>query len=181
MSNDTNTSRFISLILRHKPETIGIELDEHGYANVTELINGINNQGNNISITDLERIVAEDDKKRYSFNDEHTKIRANQGHSVQVDVELKECTPPDILYHGTGRKYIESIKESGLIAKSRLYVHLSSDIETALNVGSRHGEPIAMRINTKSMINDGYKFYRSENGVWLVNDVPYKYVIDFIY
>lgn len=132
-----NLSKYIALILRHKPEVIGITLDEHGWANVKELINGIN-QTQRFTMGMLEKIVEEDSKQRYSFNREKTLIRANQGHSIHVDVELKEYTPPDILFHGTGIKYCKSIDREGLISKSRLYVHLSEDVETALSVGIRH-------------------------------------------
>lgn len=157
-----NLSRYIALILRHRPDVIGITLDEHGWANVSDLLSGIE-----ITMGMLEKIVEEDSKQRYSFNQDKTLIRANQGHSVKVDVELKECIPPDILYHGTGIKYCSSINKQGLIPKSRLYVHLSKDIETATNVGNRHGEPFVYKVKAKDMYNDGYKFFLSQNGVWL--------------
>lgn len=119
-----NLSKYIALILRHRPDVVCITLDEHGWANVSDLLNGIN-KTQIITMKMLEKIVEEDSKQRYSFNREKTLIRANQGHSVKVDVELKECMPPDILYHGTGVKYCSSINKQGLISKSRLYVHLS--------------------------------------------------------
>jgi len=175
--NLTKISKFLSLVLRHKPEVIGIQLDEHGWANVKELIEGINNQYDfNMKI--LEEIVRTDDKQRYSFNDDKTLIRANQGHSIQVDVELEEQIPPKYLYHGTGKKYVDSICDIGLISKSRLYVHLSEDWETAMKVGSRHGEPRVCRISCDEMIRDGYKFYKSKNGVWLTERVP-KFYLEF--
>lgn len=124
----------------------------------------------------LEQIVRTDSKQRYSFNDDKSLIRANQGHSVNVDVELKEKEPPEYLYHGTGEKYVESINQDGLIPKSRLYVHLSKDIETAENVGRRHGKEVVYRIDSGQMYRDGYKFYLSENGVWLTKEVPVKYL-----
>lgn len=164
-------SRYISLILRHKPEAIGITLDEYGWANVNELIKGID-----INMETLEHIVSTDDKQRYSFNEDKTLIRANQGHSIPVDVELEDIQPPKYLYHGTGKKYKDSIMEDGLIPKSRLYVHLSSDINTAINVGKRHGDVIVFRINALKMCNDGYKFYVSKNGVWLTKHVPTVYL-----
>ena len=175
MASDKDTSKFISLILRHKPETIGITLDEHGWANVDELVAGVN-KSHPLDMEDLERIVAEDDKQRYSFNEDKTLIRANQGHSVPVDVELEEVEPPRILYHGTGEKYTSSIEKEGLIPKSRLYVHLSSDEETARKVGIRHGKPVIYVVKAERMYKKGYKFYRSVNGVWLINDVPLKYL-----
>ena len=165
------TSKLISLILRHKPETIGITLDEHGWANVTELLEGIK-----IDMALLEEIVNTDDKQRYSFNDDKTLIRANQGHSIPVDVELEETRPPELLWHGTGKKYVSDICDSGLIPKSRLYVHLSSDVETAVNVGKRHGEVVLFRIDAARMYTDGFKFYLSKNGVWLTKHVPMKYL-----
>ena len=160
------TSKFISLILRHKPETIGITLDEHGWANVDELIAGVA-KTHPIDMAILEQIVAEDEKQRYSFNEDKTLIRANQGHSIPVDVELEEKQPPEILYHGTGEKYVASINEQGLIPKSRLYVHLSGDEETAVKVGRRHGKPVIYKVKSGDMFRDGYKFFCSANGVWL--------------
>lgn len=170
-----DTSKFISLILRHKPETIGITLDEHGWANVDELIKGIS-KTHPLDMAMLEQIVAEDEKQRYSFNEDKTLIRANQGHSIPVDVELEEKQPPEFLYHGTGEKYVSFINEQGLIPKSRLYVHLSSDEATALKVGQRHGKPFIYKVRSAEMYKDGYKFYRSVNGVWLTKSVPVKYL-----
>lgn len=171
----TKTSKYISLILRHKPEKIGITLDEHGWANVNELIDGVN-KTHKLNMTILEEIVETDDKQRYSFNEDKTLIRANQGHSINVDVELEEVVPPEYLWHGTGRKYVDSIMETGLIPKSRLYVHLSDNYHTAINVGTRHGEPVVLCILAGDMYRDGYKFYRSKNGVWLVEHVPVEYL-----
>lgn len=168
---------FISLILRHKPDVIGISLDEHGWANVQELINGINKTGKySIDMTALEEIVRTDNKQRYSFNEDRSKIRANQGHSINVDVELKAAVPPEILYHGTGEKYVDSINREGLKPKSRLYVHLSKGVETAVTVGSRHGKPVVYTVASGEMYRQGYTFYLSENGVWLTKNVP----IDFM-
>ena len=170
-----STSQFLSMILRHKPEVIGISLDDHGWANVNDIVNGIS-KSRDFDFETLKKIVDTDDKKRYSFNDDMTLIRANQGHSVQVDVELEEKRPSFNLYHGTGEKYCESIEKIGLIPKSRLYVHLSSDIDTAIKVGSRHGKAIVYEIDTSEMIKDGYKFYISANMVWLTKEVPVKYI-----
>lgn len=171
----SDTSRFIALILRHKPTAIGITLDEHGWANVDELIVGVN-KVYPLTMPELEEIVLADNKMRYSFNEDKTLIRANQGHSIPVDVELKKATPPCTLYHGTGQKFVESIDKIGLIPKSRLYVHLSSDHETAVMVGSPHGSPVVYTIDTASMISDGYTFFTSVNGVWLTKEVPAKYL-----
>ena len=168
--------RFISLVLRHKPEVIGINLDEHGWADVDELLKGIN-KTRKLSFEDLEGIVCTNNKQRYSFNEDKTKIRANQGHSVSVDVELQEVEPPGYLFHGTGEKYVSSIMGQGLISKTRLYVHLSSDIETALKVGSRHGKLIVFKVNSGQMFRDGFKFFKSVNGVWLTEIVPVLYLV----
>ena len=173
--NLTRTSRFISLILRHKPEEIGITLDEHGWADVQALIEGVN-KTHPLTMELLEEIVRTDEKGRYSFNEDHTLIRANQGHSIPVDVELKETAPPEILYHGTGEKFTASIDRIGLIPKSRLYVHLSKDRETAVTVGKRHGKPVVYTVDAARMHADGYAFYCSANGVWLTKEVPIKYL-----
>lgn len=165
------TSKFISLILRHKPEAIGITLDEHGWANVDELIAGVS-KTHPLTRELLEEIVRTDEKQRYSFNEKHTLIRANQGHSIPVDVELEEMAPPQVLYHGTGEKYVDSIDRHGLIPKSRLYVHLSADVETAHKVGARHGKPVIYQVDCAAMVEAGYKFYCSANHVWLTKSVP---------
>lgn len=175
MSAYTSTSKYISLILRHQPEVIGITLDEHGWADVNQLIEGVN-RTHPLTMEILEEIVRTDEKQRYSFNEDHTKIRANQGHSIPVDVQLRECEPPEVLYHGTGEKYLSSIEAQGLIPKSRLYVHLSKDTETARNVGSRHGRPVILLVYAGQMKRDGYTFYLSENGVWLTREVPVRYL-----
>lgn len=169
------TSKYMSLILRHKPDAIGITLDEHGWANVDELIAGIA-KDNEFNMEILEEIVRTDEKQRYSFNEDKTLIRANQGHSIPVDVELEEKEPPEILYHGTGEKYVSSIDAQGLIPKSRLYVHLSKDEETAVKVGSRHGKSVIYIVKAKQMHDDGYKFFISANGVWLTKEAPAKYL-----
>ena len=179
MKSLTELSKFIALILRHKPETIGISLDQNGWANVGELIDGINQSGHSIDMETLEEIVRTDEKGRYSFNDDKTKIRANQGHSVNVDVELKEVVPPEILFHGTGERFSESIKSEGLKPMSRLYVHLSKDVETAVKVGKRHGKPFVFVVKTGEMYKRGYKFWNSENGVWLTKAVPPEFLEEY--
>lgn len=171
----TETSKFLSLILRHKPQAIGISLDEHGWANVEELIAGIS-KTREFNKEILQEIVQSDKKQRYSFNEDMTLIRANQGHSIPVDVELDIVTPPEILWHGTGEKYVSSIDEIGLIPKSRLYVHLSGDMETAEQVGKRHGTPVIYKVLARKMQEDGFTFYRLKNGVWLAKEVPVQYL-----
>ena len=168
-------SRFLSLVLRHKPEAAGITLDSHGWAAVDALLAGMAPR-HTLTMAQLEEIVRTDDKQRYAFNDSKTKIRANQGHSVPVDVELTECEPPELLYHGTGEKYVDSILEQGLIPKTRLYVHLSKDLETAKLVGLRHGTPVVFTVQSGEMYRHGIRFCRSENGVWLTERVPSQYL-----
>lgn len=168
-------SIFISRVLRHRPEDANIELDEHGWADVTELLAGINATGRVIDREILEEIVRTDKKQRYSFNEDGTLIRANQGHSIPVDVELAQQEPPEYLYHGTAVRFLESIREQGLLPMSRLYVHLSVDVETAHVVGKRHGRPVVLKVHSGDMCRDGVPFYRSQNGVWLTKKVDVKY------
>ncbi len=168
-------SKFISLILRHHPEAAYIELDEHGWADVDKLIKGIKRTGKKMNMELLEEIVRTDNKQRYSFNEDKTRIRANQGHSISVDVGLKEQEPPVFLYHGTAVGFYQRIQEQGLKPMGRLYVHLSKDVETAVNVGKRHGKPIVLKIHSGDMYRYGQTFYLSENGVWLTKNVAPKY------
>ncbi|MEM0577221.1 RNA 2'-phosphotransferase [Flavobacterium polysaccharolyticum] len=171
-------SKFLSLVLRHSPETIELKLDENGWADVEELILKCNKKGNQNQMTEelLDYVVENNDKKRFVFNENKTKIRASQGHSIDVELNLKESEPKDFLYHGTVEKFIDSIKKEGLQKMSRQYVHLSKDKETAIKVGSRRGKPIVLKINAPKMFLDGYKFYLSENNVWLIDEVPTKYI-----
>ena len=171
----TDASRFVALILRHKPSAIGITLDAHGWARVDELVAGVA-KTRPFTKEMLVRIVEEDEKKRYAFNEDGSLIRANQGHSVDVDVELVECAPPAILYHGTAKKYIDAIERDGLLPRSRLYVHLSAEEATAEKVGKRHGEAVILLVDAAAMACDGHVFYRSANGVWLVKAVPTAYI-----
>lgn len=175
MSEKDNLGKFISLVLRHKPETIGISLDEHGWARVGELLSGLRKAGQKIDMEILEEIVALDNKQRYSFNEDKTLIRANQGHSIQVDVELSEQEPPEFLYHGTAERFLEDIRREGLKPMNRLYVHLSKDMRTAQQVGKRHGRPAILKVHSRKMYLEGIKFYLSENGVWLTGKVDSRY------
>lgn len=170
----TRTSMFLSLILRHKPEVIGITLDEHGWADIDELIDGINTHDKkyNINREILNQIVETDEKQRYAISPDGKLIRANQGHSIPVDVELEEIEPPEELFHGTAERFSKSIEQQGILPQSRLYVHLSKDVQTAEKVGMRHGKPIVYRVNSGEMFRQGYKFYISLNGVWLTKNVP---------
>ena len=177
MDNDVKLGRFISLILRHKPETKDLKLDKNGWADTKELIEKISKSGREIDFKTLERIVNENNKKRYSFNETKTKIRAVQGHSIKVNLELKEVVPPAILYHGTAFKNLENIKKQGIKKMNRQHVHLSADVETAKNVATRHsGKYIILEIDTVTMLKENYKFYLSENKVWLTDFVPSKFI-----
>ena len=171
----TRTSKYLSLILRHKPEAAGITLDEHGWANVEELIEGIR-KTLSFNREMLKEIVRTDEKGRYSFNEDKTQIRANQGHSIPVGVELPVAEPPKFLYHGTGEKSVAFIDSQGLLTRTRLYVHLSGDAETARKVGIRHGKPVIYTVLSGEMARAGVTFYRSVNGVWLVKAVPPQYL-----
>lgn len=175
--NDNKIGKFICLILRHKPEVIGIELDKNGWANIDELIEGVKKKYPDFNREKLEHIVETDNKQRYSVSGDKSKIRARQGHSINVDVELKELEPPEFLYHGTADRFLDSIMKKGLVPGSRLYVHLSKDEETAVKVGKRHGKPAVLKIETGKMAEDGFKFYLSENGVWLTKSVPPEYFV----
>lgn len=177
--NPNKISRYISLLLRHHPEAAGLSLDEHGWCESEGIIGAVRRKFRlpEFDLEDLETIVAEDSKGRYSFTSDHRLIRANQGHSVPVDLELKPQTPPDILYHGTAKKSLDSIRRQGLLPMGRQYVHLSWDEKTARQVGSRHGKPVVLEIDCGAMLEDGIPFYLSANNVWLVDLVPPKYLI----
>lgn len=179
MSSDiTELSKYLAYILRHHPEEIGLTLEmDGGWALVDDLISKINSESVYfIDKETLDRIVETDDKKRYSYSPDGTRICANQGHSIPgIKVFMVECPPPTLLFHGTGAKYLESIMKQGIKPKSRLYVHLSSDEETAIKVGKRHGDPRVIYISAEQMYKDGFKFYLSANNVWLTEEVPPKY------
>ena len=170
-------SKYMSMILRHRPEVIGIHLDEHGWADVDELIEGIAKK-KKFNREILEEIVSTDEKQRYSFNDDKTKIRANQGHSISVDLELEPQEPPETLWHGTAEKYVASIEKTGLRPGNRMYVHLSPDIQTAEKVGSRHGKPIIYQVKSGEMHRKGFRFYQSVKGVWLTIRVAVEFLIN---
>lgn len=169
-------SKFLSLILRHKPEVIGIKLDGNGWADVDELIQGALDKGKELDLPILEAIVASDEKQRYTFNEDKTKVRANQGHSVKVDLGLEPVKPPKILYHGTVERYVQSIMLKGIEPRSRNHVHLSEDIDTATDVGERRGDAMIFKVFSGAMFRDGFHFYQSANGVWLTDHVPNKYL-----
>lgn len=172
------TSRKMSLVLRHKPEAIGLTLDANGWATVTNLLKRMAATGTPLSRAELDTIVAENNKKRFAFNPEGTKIRASQGHSIDVNLQFDPLTPPANLFHGTATTSVESILATGLQSRSRQHVHLSLDLdlETATQVGSRHGSPVILTVDAAAMHNDGYKFYRSANNVWLTDEIPARYL-----
>ena len=167
-------SRYLSYLLRHHPEAAGITLDAHGWADVDQLLAGM--KKHRITRAQLEEIVAVDQKQRYAFDERRTKIRANQGHSIAVDVELREGEPPARLWHGSAKRFAASIAAQGLRPMNRLYVHLSPDPETAEKVGQRHGQPVIYLVDAGQMHRDGYLFYLSANGVWLTKVVPAPYL-----
>jgi putative RNA 2'-phosphotransferase len=177
MKNQTKISKFISLILRHNPDVIGITLDNEGWADVNELLCGLKSSGTPITLEDLQKIVQEDSKQRYVFSHDGENIRAQQGHSTSVDLAFTVKKPPIILYHGTVGQYIPSIKETGLDKRTRQYVHLSMERVTAENVGGRRGKPIILTVQSLQMFEDGYTFFLSGNGVWLTDHVPSKYIL----
>ena len=174
----SRVSKFLSLILRHKPETIGLLLDENGWADVEELLSKSAAHDLLFSEEELKEVVLTNDKQRFAFNEDGTKIRASQGHSIDVELNLEAKTPPAILYHGTVARFLEKIKTDGLKKMSRQHVHLSKDKETAEKVGERRGEAIILSIDSAAMSHDGFSFFLSQNGVWLTDSVPVKY-IDF--
>ncbi len=176
MKDLKHISKFLSLVLRHKPEEIGILMDKNGWVGVDELIEKSKNKQVFFDFETLEEVVYTNDKQRFAFNDDHTQIRANQGHTVEVDLEFTPIEPIEYLFHGTVAKYLDDIKATGLQKMQRRHVHLSKDLETALKVGSRRGEPIILKIKALEMYKDGFSFYLAKNGVWLCNEVPLRYI-----
>jgi putative RNA 2'-phosphotransferase len=170
-------SRFLSYVLRHHPENIGIKLDNGGWADVSELLRAAEVNGQRITLDELETVVKENDKQRFSFSIDGQRIRANQGHSIPVDLGCEEMIPPEILYHGTACQKLESIHQDGILRGNRQHVHLSPDPDTATKVGQRHGKPIVLKVQARQMHSKGYKFYLSDNGIWLTEHIPPEYLI----
>jgi putative RNA 2'-phosphotransferase len=169
-------SKRLSLHLRHEPETLGLTLGPGGWVNIDDLIKGFSKVHFNITREQLETVVRENDKQRFSFDETGKKIRANQGHSTEVDLQLEPQTPPDVLYHGTATSVLEVILHDGLKRMARHHVHLSTDKEMMLKVGGRHGKPVLLKIKAKEMLEAGHKFYLSANGVWLTDEVPAEFL-----
>ncbi|MCD9611165.1 RNA 2'-phosphotransferase [Tenacibaculum maritimum] len=170
-------SKYLSLILRHSPETIHLKLDKNGWATISELLKNTHKYGTPFSIKELIFVVTTNDKKRFSFNDDKTKIRANQGHSIKhINLNLSPRTPPSLLYHGTVAKFLAPIRSDGLLKMGRQYVHLSTDLSTANKVASRRGKPVILTIKALEMHTRGFLFYLSENDVWLTDKVPSEFI-----
>lgn len=166
------TSKFLSLILRHEPERFGLKLGEAGWVGVEELLEAVNRHGVALSLEQLEHIVATSDKRRFALSDDGRRIRANQGHSADVDLQYAPQTPPEILYHGTATQFVDSIRQHGLRRMERHDVHLSADAKTTMQVGGRRGKPVLLTIRAGEMHRAGHVFRCSANGVWLVREVP---------
>jgi putative RNA 2'-phosphotransferase len=165
-------SKYLSKHLRHTPERLGISVAEGGWVCVDELLAGCLRDHFVITRAELDEVVATNDKQRFSYDPSGTRIRANQGHSTPVDLQLEPATPPDVLYHGTAERTAALIQAQGLSKMSRHHVHLSLDVPTALAVGGRHGRPMVFAVDAAAMVRDGHEFFRSDNGVWLVDAVP---------
>ncbi|WP_426086995.1 RNA 2'-phosphotransferase [Janthinobacterium sp. PSPC1-1] len=172
-----NTSKFLSLILRHAPEKIGLVLDAQGWADIGQLLARAAQHGRRLSREQLDDVVARDSKTRYAISDDGMRIRANQGHSLAaVDIALPPATPPAMLYHGTASRFLEAIRVAGLLSGARNHVHLSASRETAVAVGARHGKPVVLTVDAAAMQAQGHVFYVSANGVWLTQAVPVGFI-----
>ncbi|MFD0700372.1 RNA 2'-phosphotransferase [Myroides pelagicus] len=170
--------KFVSLVLRHQPETIGLFLDKEGWADINELISKSARKGMSFTREELDYIVENNDKKRYAYNSDQTRIRANQGHSIAVDLQLMEKRPPEFLYHGTTVRFVESIRKKGILKMQRQQVHLSPNMQVAVQVGARRGEVFVFTVKAGEMYADGLVFFESDNGVWLTDFIDCKYLMD---
>jgi len=172
----TSISKYLSLVLRHDPAAAGVTLDAEGWVGVAELLAGAARHGFSFTRAELEEVVQTNEKQRFAFSVDSQRIRASQGHSVSVELGLTPETPPEVLYHGTVDRFLSSIMDQGLDKRSRQYVHLSPDVETATRVGSRRGQPVILKIAAANMHSDGFRFFCSANGVWLTERVPPQYI-----
>lgn len=170
------TSKFLSLVLRHEPERVGLKLGEAGWVGVDVLLQAVNANGVALTLEQLQHIVATSDKKRYAFSEDGQRIRASQGHSVEVDLQYPPQTPPEILYHGTATRFLDGIRQDGLQRMERHDVHLSAETKVTLQVGGRHGRPALLTIRAGEMHRAGFVFRCSANGVWLVDHVPPQFI-----
>jgi putative RNA 2'-phosphotransferase len=173
---EVRTSKFLALVLRHDPGRIGIELDPAGWVDVQTLLAALKEHGRRLSRDQLDRVVAQNDKKRYEYDESGTRIRASQGHSVTVDLGYEPAEPPQTLYHGTATRTLDAIFKEGLKPGKRHHVHLSADEQTATKVGTRHGKPAVLIVDAERMRADGLVFFRSTNGVWLTEHVAPQYL-----
>ena len=171
-------SKFLSLVLRHQPETIGIELDEAGWVDVDLLMSALTCHNRGMSRETLEEVVRTNDKQRFSFSEDGTRIRANQGHSVDIELGYQPATPPEILFHGTPQQFVDNIAEEGLKKMKRHHVHLHVDVATSTAVGQRRGRPVLLKVRVLDTHQAGHEFFVTPNDVWLTDHVPAKY-IDF--
>ncbi len=169
-------SKFLSYVLRHKPDSIGLKLDKNGWTDILELIKCANSHGNSLTKKSILDAVKNNDKQRFMLSSDDTRIRASQGHSLNIDLELESQKPPEHLYHGTAKRFLSSIFEKGIHPSSRNHVHLSVSYETAMVVGRRYGKPIVLKIDSKKMNDDGCIFFLSENGIWLTEYVSPFYI-----
>lgn len=176
MATIVTISKFLSKHLRHSPEDLGLVLEYGGWVKITDLIEACQHYGFPVSLTELREVVENCPKQRFSFNEDVTKIRANQGHSTEVEMDFKQDVPPNKLYHGTVGKFMDNIMAEGLKKMKRHHVHLSKDVETATKVGSRRGKPVILEVDAAAMHAVGYKFFISANGVWLTDEVPAFYI-----
>lgn len=174
--SDTKVSKFLSLVLRHKPEIIGLQLDEYGWAAIAELVEKSRLAGVMLNEAHVRKVVAASEKQRFAISVDGTRIRANQGHSIPVDMTSHEAVPTDFIYHGTAQSTLSAILHQGIKRGNRQFVHLSSDMETALRVGQRHGRPVVVVVQAGDMYRDGFRFFLSENGIWLTEFVPSRYL-----
>lgn len=172
--NRVEVSKFLSYVLRHHPEAVGVTLDPEGWIAIDELLAALAAHGRALTRAELEEVVATSDKKRFALDRE--RIRANQGHSIEVDLALAPQAPPEVLFHGTVDRFLESIRAKGLLKGQRTHVHLSADLDTAKKVGARRGKPVILEIDAAAMLTAGHVFFRSDNGVWLVETVPASYI-----
>lgn len=177
MKPNNQTSKFLSLVLRHNPQKIGLTLDPSGWVSVETLLAALAKHGHPLTRPQLEEIVSTNEKKRFAFNEDKTQIRASQGHSIPVELGYQAQPPPPLLYHGTATRFEGSIRKQGILKGDRHHVHLSADKETATKVGQRHGQPVVLTIDAPAMVSQGHVFLKSENGVWLTDHVPPQFLL----
>lgn len=172
----TSLSKLMSYALRHHPEELGIKLDENGWVSLKTFTQALQSRDRTISVDEVRNVVESCEKQRFSIDEAQQKIRANQGHSIQVDLQLEAKQPPNILYHGTVDRFLDSIFRDGLLPQLRHHVHLTESLNTAKSVGARRGRAVILEIETRELVSNGAQFYLSENQVWLIDHVPSQYI-----